>query len=206
MRLADRLSTASGSGENGRNTANSYAGEQGWPQKQASSRDDAGGRRVVIEPKPRKGLDPEPRGHGMAPEASQGFEPIPPAKTMRPPRRPLTFQDFPELSQTAPAKNGAPEGRNPSKQRGFFDWMAGRVRNSDKSESRSAAGKTVVLKPRSPGERENYGEESARQQGGVRGNQELGRGRGDPGDADPHQGLSSDESIEIPDFFKKPLT
>jgi hypothetical protein len=40
----------------------------------------------------------------------------------------------------------------------------------------------------------------------VRGNQELGRGRGDSGDADPHQGLSSDEAIEIPDFFKKPLT
>jgi cell division protein FtsZ len=204
MRLADRLSTASGNGENGRNASNS--GEQNWPGKQGSSRDDASGRRVVIEPKSKKAMDHEPRGHGMAPEASPGFEPIPPAKTMRPPRRPLTFQDFPELSQTAPAKNGAPEGRNPSKQRGFFDWMAGRVRNSDKSESRSAAGKTVVLKPRSPGERENYGEDSTRLQGGGRGSQELEPGRAISDGAGSHQGLPEDEAIEIPDFFKKPLT
>ena len=63
-RLTDRLSSAAAASDQGRN-ANSYANEQGWSAKQAGSRDDAGGRRAVLEPRSKKGMDQEPRTQGF---------------------------------------------------------------------------------------------------------------------------------------------
>ncbi len=60
-------------------------------------------RRVVLEPKVRKGAEHD----ASAPQDNgRGFEPVPPPKTARPPKRPLTYQDFPELSQGG-TQNGA---------------------------------------------------------------------------------------------------
>ena len=52
-----------------------------------------------------RGMQPEPKGKGapgqnFGPEPSSGFEPVAPSKgSVRAPKRPLTFSDFPELHQ-----------------------------------------------------------------------------------------------------------
>ena len=56
------------------------------------------GRRIALEGKGKKGPDQGPAGFPAAEQAPR-FEPVPPAKTVRAPKRPLTYQDFPELHQ-----------------------------------------------------------------------------------------------------------
>ncbi len=101
-------------------------------------------RRVVLEPKVKRSPDNE----GASPDTPQQFEPLPPSKT-RPPRRPLTYQDFPELSQGNTPANSAPANRSSAKPRGFFDWMAGK----DRSSRPSSTTKSVAFQSRPQGEK-----------------------------------------------------
>ena len=153
-------------------------------------------RRIVLEPKMRRSPDNE--GLSASPENAQRFEPLPPAKTARPPRRPLTYQDFPELSDGSAPANGAPPNRTSSKPRGFFDWMAGK----DRSSKASSPAKSVAFRQR------RQGENSVSEQG-YRNGSSLpgGRGQGDSqgGDASSTR-QNSEEAIEIPKFFKKPIS
>lgn len=202
-RLTDRLSSAvlpnDGSRQGG-------ASNFGWGSKQSASGDDMNGGRVVLEPKQRRGIDAG-RGQSFAPESVQGFEPLPPTKALRPPRRPLTFQDFPELNQTPPS-NGAPNGRNHRRSRGFLDWMAGRGRSSEKRESHSGGANSVALRQRSAYEKEGYEEPRALGYSGHADRQESSGAQATDGDmrrADGHHNRTSEEAIDIPKFFKRTL-
>lgn len=153
-------------------------------------------RRVVLEPKMRRSPDNE--GLAASPYNAQRFEPLPPAKTARPPRRPLTYQDFPELSDGNAPANGASPNRTSSKSRGFFDWMAGK----DRSSKASPPAKSVAFQQRPRGEK------SVSEQGYRNGSSlSAGRGQGDGqgGDASA-TGQNSEEALEIPKFFKKPVS
>jgi cell division protein FtsZ len=153
-------------------------------------------RRVVLEPKMRRSPDNE--GLAASPYNAQRFEPLPPAKTARPPRRPLTYQDFPELSDGNAPANDAPPNRTSSKPRGFFDWMAGK----DRSSKASPQAKSVAFQQRPRGEK------SVSDQGYRNGSSlSAGRGQGDGqgGDASSTR-QNSEEALEIPKFFKKPVS
>ena len=156
-------------------------------------------RRVVVEPKTRKAPDYEGQGSPASPDAAQRFDPLPPPKTVRPPRRPLTFQDFPELSQGNTAPNGTQANRTSGKPRGFFDWMAGK----DRSSKASTPARTVAIQPRP------HGEKSASDRDYRNGSrsQSAGRDQGESLDRDasrPRQ--NSDEDLDFPRAFKKPTS
>jgi cell division protein FtsZ len=170
-RLTDRLSHA-GETEQARYRGN--GAPQGNPSaRHAQERHDANARRVVLEPKVKKSADYEAQGHASGSESGQRFEPISPAKTTRPPKRPLTFQDFPELSQSGPASNGASANRSSTKPRGFFDWMAGKSRGADKLESRALASRSVTLQQRSPYEKPSLDPEQSGHRNGFSTRQPL---------------------------------
>jgi cell division protein FtsZ len=151
-------------------------------------------RRVVLEPKVRKSPENEGPGPAASSDTPQRFEPLPPSKT-RPPRRPLTYQDFPELSQGGAPANAAPANRSSSKPRGFFDWMAGK----DRSSKPPSTTKSVAFQSRPQGEKslsdqENRNGSYAPQQGDSHGS-----------DASSNR-QNSEEALEIPKFFKKPVS
>ncbi len=155
-------------------------------------------RRVVLEPKVRR--SPEFEGAGLPVVADQGqrFEPLPPVKPARPPRRPLTFQDFPELSQENAPANGAPANRVSAKTRGFFDWMAGK----DRSSKPSSPAKSVAYQQRA------HAEKSVSEQGHRNGSSSAparGERDGHGGDAASSR-QNADEGIENTKFFKKSNT
>ena len=156
-------------------------------------------RRVVLEPKVKRSPDNEGPGLPASPDSAQRFEPLPPSKTARPPRRPLTYQDFPELSQEDTSANGAPANRTSAKPRGFFDWMAGK----DRSSKASSQARSVAIQQRTQGEKSvsEQGHRSGSRSLTVGRNQSEGQGR------DASAGRQNpDEAIEIPKFFKKPIS
>ncbi|MBT3071732.1 cell division protein FtsZ [Rhodomicrobium sp. Az07] len=167
-----------------------FGGLREQPARQAPDR------RVVLEPKGRRG--PDDGAPPVSADNGQRFEPMPPAKTARAPRRPLTFSDFPELGQADSGGNNAASNRSSGKPRGFFDWMAGRDRNASKASPPSQT-KSVALQPRS-----NH-EKSVAEQGHRNGASHDDAGEdleGDPAAARQN----SDEAIEIPKFFRKPTS
>jgi cell division protein FtsZ len=110
----------------------------------------------------------------------------------------LTYQDFPELNDGNAPANSTPPNRTSSKPRGFFDWMAGK----DRSSKASSPAKPVAFQQR------RRDENSVSEQG-YRNGSSLpgGRGQGDSqgGDASSTQ-QNSEETLEIPKFFKKPIS
>ncbi|MGA7328211.1 MAG: cell division protein FtsZ [Rhodomicrobium sp.] len=158
--------------------------------------------RVVLEPKTARSHDQESSAYSNG--TGTRFEPLPPSNAARPPKRPLTFQDFPELNQAGSA-NGSSANRNSGRPRGFFDWMAGRGRPA-KSESHNQSAKNVALQPRNPhekltleplpnGTRNNIPRHPSRTPVDER--------TEDPSLSDPH---FADEVSDIPGFFKKPAS
>jgi len=148
-------------------------------------------RRVMLEPKMRRSPDNE--GLAASPDNAQRFEPLPPAKTTRPPRRPLTYQDFPELSD-----GNAPANRTASKPRGFFDWMAGK----DRSSKASSPARSVAFQQRPRGEK-SVSEQGYRNDSSL----SAGRGQGEGQGSDASSiRQNSEEALEIPKFFKKPVS
>jgi cell division protein FtsZ len=153
-------------------------------------------RRTQPDPKGRRGSD---QGFGPAGEPSQGFEPQAPKGGARPPKRPLTYSDFPELHQGGEAQ-GQPGRASSAKPRGFFDWMAGRSKTSVKSAPQGPGQKTVTLQPRMPHEKHQAEPELGGLRGGYGARQSDNGGHGD----DLGSGrYSSSEVTDIPEFFKK---
>jgi len=161
-------------------------------------------RRVPVEPKGKKGPD---RDYGPAaglPPA--GFEPQPPAKTVRAPKRPLTYQDFPELHQGGGAGGEPQANRNPAKPRGFFDWMAGRNKSPAKAGAGASGQKTVTLQPRLPHEKMPQEPELNGHRNGFGARPPM-HPEGSPlGEERPGARYQSDEATDIPEFFKKSVS
>ncbi len=183
--LTDRMSSAA----QGEPSRRGYASAREPAPSQRQGHD----RRVVLEPKVRKGAEhdaPAPQDNG------RGFEPLPPPKTARPPKRPLTYQDFPELSQGG-AQNGPSSNRSSGRPRGFFDWMAGKSRGL----TSTSPTKPVAIPQRSPQENSLSDQERRHVSPSLAYDRDS-----DFGDAgETHTGRqNSEEVIEIPQFFKKP--
>jgi len=154
-------------------------------------------RRVVLEPKVRKNPDNEGTALVASPDNQQRFEPLPPSKTARPPRRPLTYNDFPELSQGDTPPNSAPANRASAKPRGFLDWMAGK----DRSSKASSPAKSVAYQQRPQGEK-SVSDQDHRNGSSLTAGRNQGDGQGNNASSSRQ---ISDEAIEIPKFFKKPV-
>ncbi len=196
--LNGRLSAATP--DKGRFGASPPARDQKAAHAQQPTDRNGDARRVVLEPKGKKQPDQEAPGKTPAAEPpQQRFEPTPPPRAVRPPRRPLTYIDFPEL-------NGgeAPSNRNPPKPRGFFDWMAGR--NKGKSDSGNSSTASVASQqrptqenlPREPdlnGQRNGFSARAPQPPNGaiVRDGDQLGEHR-----------MSQD--TDISQFLKKPIS
>jgi cell division protein FtsZ len=160
------------------------------PREQATAPRQGQGR-VVLEPKVRKGAEQE------APSAAAAdgrFEPVPPSKTARAPKRPLTFQDFPELNQGAPANGASSANRTAGRPRGFFDWMAGR----DRGSKPSTPPRSVAIQQRPSLEKPIADNGSISLSHSA---DDIDARGGDSSQA-RH---STEEAVEIPHFFRKPV-
>jgi cell division protein FtsZ len=161
-------------------------------------------RRVVLEPKGKKGAAHDAQNFQASPETpSQQFEPLPPGNTVRPPKRPLTYQDFPELKQGGPE---ADANRNGAKPRGFFDWVAGRNKDSGKAGSGHGGGKSVTLQQRSHHEKFSHEPEFNGHRNGYSGRLSRHHDGTDLNRDDLTSAHHGDEAADISDFFKKPLS
>ncbi len=183
----------------GADAARGASREQAAPgnTRHAQDRSDSG-RRLQHEAKGKRG--PE---QGFGPEPSSGgFEAVPPAKTARAPRRPLTYQDFPELHQGGGDAQVQPQRNPTAKSRGFFDWMAGKNKNSGNASVANPGQKTVTLQPRLPHEKLQIEPELNGHRNGFGARPALL-----PDDSDStvprYQG---GEVTDIPEFFKKPAS
>jgi cell division protein FtsZ len=132
------------------------------------------------------------------PGGGSHFEPAPPKAPIKPPRRPLTNDDFPELG-------GQPLDK-PAPKRRFFDWMGSRSNAGDpksgvnsvapEPRDRKTAGRhddhSVII--------QRHGEPK-KAVGGYTG--DVDDRRVDPvlGERKAHQ--PGDEGFEIPNFFKR---
>jgi len=154
---------------------------------------------VTIEPRAPKYLvtsTPSRGGKPQAPAAAQ-FEPQPPAKPIRPPRRPLTGKDFPELAAHEAELQGRLGPAHQLKRKGgLLDWVTGR----GKGESPLPQDRLPpTLEPPRPGD-EKPAFRKTPEDGGAE--LEALRNRDEKGTA---RGRNGDEPFEIPGFFKRPL-
>jgi cell division protein FtsZ len=201
--LGDRLHDAAA--EAGRMRGGSPAPGQHPAPRPGQDRHDAQ-RRVLLEPKGKRGPDPEPGAlmpAGGLPPAR--FEPVPPSKTVRAPKRPLTYQDFPELHQGNGPAAEPHANRNPAKPRGFFDWMAGRNKNAARAGAPVPGQKTVTLQPRLPHEKMPIEPELNGHRNGFGARPPLLSDGGAMAEDKTAQPFEAGQASEIPDFFKKPV-
>ncbi len=199
--LGDRLHEAAA--EAGRPRGPAAPGGQTMGSARLGQDRNENGRRAVLEAKGKKGPDQEPGGYQQGAEQTSRFEPVPPAKTVRAPKRPLTYQDFPELHQGGGAGSETPANRNPAKPRGFFDWMAGRNKSSGKPGANGSGQKTVTLQPRLPHERSPLEPELNGHRNGFGARVPEGGALGEDNASGRYR---SDEVADIPEFFKKPVS
>ncbi len=157
------------------------------------------------------GLGPVP-GRGRPPERalSPHFEPAPPAIPIKPPRRPLTSEDFPELggqSGSGLTANQRHQEPDHGRRGGLIDWFTGRSRSQDNGET----GSYVASVPR---EKKSGGSVDGRQviierPGEARPPARRGEsGTLPPQRAEPPLGERKpnsyqDEPIDIPGIFKR---
>jgi cell division protein FtsZ len=170
------------------------------PERQASSRASndtgeswQGAGNVTIEPRAPKYVVNSPgRGKQQAP-APQHFEPAPPTKPIRPPRRPLTGKDFPELAEHEAEIQGR-YGSNAhqfKRKGGLLDWVTGRTKPAVPPVDRSPPS---LESPR-PADEGNYG--------GSADDAESAGGRDQKATA---RGRNGDEPFEMPKFLKRPVS
>jgi|EndMetStandDraft_7_1072992.scaffolds.fasta_scaffold40330_1 cell division protein FtsZ len=156
---------------------------------------------VTIEPRsPKFVVSNTPSRGGKPHTPPQGFEPQPPAKPIRPPRRPLTGKDFPELAEHEAEMQGDGYDLAPSHQfkrkGGLLDWVTGRKpANAPQSEERTPPS----LEPsRAPEDKPGFGgpaESGGANAEGFNSRDQKATGRGRTGD----------EPFEMPKFLKRPL-
>ncbi|HZV21180.1 MAG TPA: cell division protein FtsZ, partial [Hyphomicrobiales bacterium] len=141
-RLSSRLKEAAA--ESGRQRGSIWKGNG---LQKTSSREAASGPRVVLEPKGKNGAGKE----RYDAQDDGRFDPVPPSKTTRPPRRPLTYEDFPELNESAGARGA---NRNSGKSRGLLGWMFGKNRSRDSDHYPYDTADAVTFQQRSPYEKQ----------------------------------------------------
>jgi cell division protein FtsZ len=196
-RLAERLNAAGP--ETGRFRFGGGFREQNTGGARQSQERHESERRVVLEPKGKRGGEHD----GMAYQAghepqSQRFEPLPPGKTVRPPKRPLTYQDFPELQGST--------NRGGAKPRGFFDWVAGRNKDAGRAGLGISGGKSVTLQQRPPHEKLAHEPDLNGHRNGYTARPSLHHDAADMDNGDLAAAHHADEATDISDFFKKPLS
>ncbi len=197
--LGDRLHEAAADAGRSR----SHAGPGGQNIGSARPGQNENGSRATLDPKAKKGPDQEAGGFQPGAGQTSRFEAVPPAKTVRAPKRPLTYQDFPELHQSGGAGSETPANRNPAKPRGFFDWMAGRNKSSGMAGAGASGQKTVTLQPRLQHEKLPLEPELNGHRNGFGARLPEGGALGDENPAGRYQ---ADEAADIPEFFKKPVS
>ncbi len=198
--LGDRLHEAAA--EAGRSRPAGPSGPAMGSTRPGQDRNESG-RRPAADPRAKRAPDQEPQGYLPGAGEASRFEAVPPAKAVRAPKRPLTYQDFPELHQSGGTSSEMPANRNPAKPRGFFDWMAGRNKNSGKAGAGVSAQKTVTLQPRLPHEKLPLEPELNGHRNGF--GARLPEG-GALGEDKPASRYRADEVADIPEFFKKPVS
>ena len=181
-RLTDRISSQPARGEREEPPARNSAAPESWHSSG----------NVTIEPRSPRYMVNNSGGRAQpASQTSGGFEPQPPAKPIRPPRRPLTGQDFPELAQHEAALH---EQRDLGMKRrgGILDWVTGRSRNADHGDNREK---------QAPG----FENPNAGSSGSHTGKAEdlPHQGPQNGGVQDTENGRNAEEPFEIPNFFKK---
>ncbi|MFP3921820.1 MAG: cell division protein FtsZ, partial [Dichotomicrobium sp.] len=178
------------------------------PQEPAARREQVweGPGSVTIEQRqPRRQGGPEKPRKASAEPRQPHFEPVTPSAPRRRPRRPLTDEDFPELSGH---DNGAdtPEAGERRKG-GLFSWMSGRGRGREERGGPAASADRNIgaerEEPRIPQNEPAFGkDENAAETGGENGRKtakpRINRGTGNGSG-------SAEEPFDIPDFFKRPL-
>jgi hypothetical protein len=135
---------------------------------------------------------------GKAPPAPRDFEPQPPTKPIRPPRRPLTGKDFPELAEheaEMQSRYGAAPSHQFKRKGGLLDWVTGRGRpnppaNADRSPPSLESPRAAEEQPGFAGSHERAPESEVSQ---GRDSKATGRGR------------NGDEPFEMPKFLKRPV-
>ena len=140
---------------------------------------------VTIEPRSPRYMVNNPAGRSATPPPqSGGFEPQPPAKPIRPPRRPLTGQDFPELAQHEAAIHNQRD-LGLKRRGGLLDWVTGRSRNAanEDMDDRQAPGFDNVNDGQQPEPQQNQPNQGGKQ--------------------DTSNQRNTEEPFEIPNFFKK---
>jgi len=161
---------------------------------------------VTIEQRPprRPATREKPHAAQSEPRPPQ-FEPVAPNPPRRRPRRPLTDEDFPELSGQD-AQHSASDGGERRKG-GLFSWMAGRSRGpNDRGPENGPSTAQTASKREEPHisqndpsfEPERNAAKSEGESGKKTAGPKINRGGGN-GSANP------EEPFDIPDFFKRPL-
>jgi cell division protein FtsZ len=182
-RLIERIGSSQSEAEKQAPRASNDTGTESWRS--------GGG--VTIEPRAPKYLVNGPSRNAKPATTPQQFEPAPPAKPIRPPRRPLTGADFPELAEhEAEMQDRYAPGHQFKRKGGLLDWMTGRGKptgaaNNDRMTPSLEA-------PRSQEEQGNYP--------GSANDSAPAEGR-DP--KATQRGRNGDEPLEMPKFLKRPL-
>jgi cell division protein FtsZ len=129
--------------------------------------------------------------------AASNFEPQMPPKPIRPPRRPLTGADFPELAQHEAAMHGQRD-LGLKRRGGLLDWVTGRGKTGPEPLPSDRAMPT--LENGVSGQRsESAGQP---QTDSTSGDESPAKHRGEK---DTDRSRSSEEPFEIPNFFKRPI-
>jgi cell division protein FtsZ len=183
-RLTDRISTP-GVSERTQPPARNAPAPESW---QSSGN-------VTIEPRSPRYMVNNSGGRAKpAAQPSGGFEPQPPAKPIRAPRRPLTGQDFPELAQHEAALHSQRD-LGLKRRGGILDWVTGRSRNAVPGDDRER---------HAPGfENPNGPTRGVPGSQGDDPNDSYNRGAEHGGAQDTAVDRNADEPFEIPNFFKK---
>ncbi len=153
---------------------------------------------VTIEPRSPKFPVNTAGGRAKAPPPQQApaFEPQPPAKPIRSPRRPLTGKDFPELAEHEAAMQGERD-LGLKRRGGLLDWVTGRTRGP--ADSYPQDRRMPTLDSANPGRR---AEQQMPADEPEQGDEAM---NGQRGDKDTERGRNPDEPFEIPNFFKRPV-
>jgi cell division protein FtsZ len=153
---------------------------------------------VTIEPRSPKYMVNTGSGRGRAPQTPPPqFEPAPPAKPIRPPRRPLTGKDFPELAQHEAEIHGQRD-LGIKRRGGLLDWVTGRSRGAGEPQPDRPA--PAFDSPGGSGYRQDDAPNASHESG-------VGDRDGDPArdKKNTERGRNTEEPFDIPNFFRRPL-
>jgi cell division protein FtsZ len=160
---------------------------------------------VTIEQRPPRRSAPEKQREDAGERRKPHFEPVAPTSPRRRPRRPLTDEDFPELS----GHDGDEEGGDGGERRkgGLLSWMSGRGRGREDRNAQAEPttprheehrqqprGSKPDAAPETGGSPAEPGSESGKKAAKPR----INRGS-------TNAAANAEEPFDIPDFFKRPL-